>query len=544
MSFLALALLASCPQDFANHGGNAQRNGLTEAIGPRRAEVLWETVGDASIITWFPFVADGDVYVVRQSGFPSTSSAGDRIVARDLETGAERWTVTLPYGGDSDLEWIAWIGGVRNGIVYASRSTNQKPNPIVALDAATGAVLWSTAYVGTASAYDGVVFTDDGDLVVGDFDSIARIDGTTGATEWETSRSCPVSGNCGAALFGDAVYVDEAAPGGNRVTRFDLATGARMHSTDVLVGFTNQNAPFCGPDGTVYLLRSQNNAATDFLYAFDDDGTQLVERWNAPSRWTTSHEHGVAADGSVYTFNRDEEFVRLDPATGAETGNAGAILPAGTINLSPMTAVDGAGRVYMSNGWASSPPTRGRLWCFSADLSVEHFSIPTDRPNRGGPALGGDGVLVIADRGSVLALREPDVGAVVCAPGGPNSTGLDGVLAARGSDVASDDRITLTARQLPPNSLGYFLASRSAGGTTGVPDLCLDGSIGRYSLTVLDSGDAGTFGMDLDLTGIPQPSGAVPAMAGETWFFQAWHRDVGPAGPTTDFTQGVAVTLN
>ena len=48
MSFLALALLASCPQDFANHGGNAQRNGLTEAIGPRRAEVLWE-IGRAHV---------------------------------------------------------------------------------------------------------------------------------------------------------------------------------------------------------------------------------------------------------------------------------------------------------------------------------------------------------------------------------------------------------------------------------------------------------------------------------------------------------------
>ncbi|MEM9803329.1 MAG: PQQ-binding-like beta-propeller repeat protein [Planctomycetota bacterium] len=549
MSTLALALLALAPQDFPSYGANGQRNGRTDVIGPRAADVLWSSVGDSSIISWFPFVSGGDVFVVRQSGFPTTGgSAGDEIVARDLETGAVEWSTSLAFGGNADLEWISWIAGVENGIVYASRSSNQRPNPIVALDAATGAFLWSTAYVGEAFAYDGVVFTDDGDLVVGDLDSVARIDGLAGATEWETDRTCPVSGNCGVALFGDAVYLDEAAPGGNRVTRFDLATGARMYSSDVLVGFTDQNAPFCGPDGTIFFSRSQNNPLTDFLYAFDDDGSQIVERWNVPVRWTTSHEHGVGDDGSVYTFNPMDEFVRLDAATGAEIGNAGAILPPSTNNLSPMTVVDGSGKVYLSNGWGSSPPNLGRMWCFSADLSTLFFDLTLNRQNRGGPALADDGVLVVADRSSVRAYREPELGAPLCTMRVPNSTGNFGETVARGSVDAADNRVLLTARNMPLNAFGYFLASKGFNPVTppgqSNPNFCLSGQIGRYAMNVQSSGLEGRFQQVVDLTDVPQPMGSVSAMAGETWYFQAWHRDVGFGGmASSDFTHVIAVPL-
>ena len=31
--------------------------------------------------------------------------------------------------------------------------------------------------------------------------------------------------------------------------------------------------------------------------------------WSRPVRWTTSHEHGIGPDGSIYTFLQSEEFV-------------------------------------------------------------------------------------------------------------------------------------------------------------------------------------------------------------------------------------------
>ena len=81
-------------------------------------------------------------------------------------------------------------------------------------------------------------------------------------------------------------------------------------------GFTEQNGPFLSPDGgTVYHSRTQNNPSVDFLFAFEDTGASFVQQWSRPIRWTTSHEHGIAADGSLYVFLATDEFVRLDPPT-------------------------------------------------------------------------------------------------------------------------------------------------------------------------------------------------------------------------------------
>lgn len=64
---------------------------------------------------------------------------------------------------------------------------------------------------------------------------------------------------------------------------------------------------------------------------------------------------------------------------------------------------------------------------------------------------------------------------------------------------------------------------------------------------ILGSGAVGRFALSPDLTALPQGQGSVAAMAGDTWRFQAWFRDVEPgpiATPTSNFTAGLAVTLN
>ena len=52
----------------------------------------------------------------------------------------------------------------------------------------------------------------------------------------------------------------------------------------------------------------------------------------------------------------------------------------------------------------------------------------------------------------------------------------------------------------------------------------------------------GQFGINVDLTNVPEPPafGHV-VMAGETWNFQCWHRDVNPQ-PTSNFTNGISIT--
>ena len=543
VAFSTFALAAgSSPllaQDFANLGGNAQRNGRTQAIGPISSQLAWEDTVNPSIISWMPYVSEGRVFAVRETGFPQTGGpAGDEILSYDLGTGSVLWRTSLPYGGDPTTEFIAWIAGVNSGRVYAARTQNTRPGPIRALDAATGALLWTSTATTEAFAYEGVVFTSDGDLIVGDLNNVVRVDGATGATEWSTPRFCPVSGNCGVAITDDAVYFDQPAVGGNTVGKLDLATGAVLYESPLMPGFTAQNSPFVSTDGTVYFARSQNNPGTDFLYAFDDTGSAFVQRWSVPIRWTTGHEHGVAADGSVYTFNASGEFVRLDPATGQETANAGLLSPLG--NPSPQTAVDAAGTVYVSNGFASNPLGSGRVWAFNEDLSDAHFVLNFQRPNQGGPAVAGDGYLVMADTTRVCAYRATDQGTAYCSPVVANSTGLPARLTVRGESVASANDIVLRCESMPTFSFGYFLISSAQGFVAGPGgsqgNLCLSGDIGRFSLDAASSLDLGAIELRVDLTAIPQPTGIVSVLIGDTWNFQCWYRDAVAGMATSNFS--------
>ena len=555
---LALCTLLSTPaaaQDWSNYGGGPGRNGQARLAGPTSAIQLWSTVGDSSLIAWHPFIEDGRVFTVRESGFPQTGgSANDALVAYDIYTGTELWRTSMAFGGNTSTEWIAWIGGVRDGRVYASRSSNLQPQPIKAYDVTSGNLLWTSAVATEAWAHDGIVFAPNGDLIVGDRSTVVRIDASTGSTVWQTSRSCPVSGNCGAAATSEAVYIDEAAGGGNRLTRLDLTSGAVQYTSPTMAGFTDQNSPFVSPDGaTVYFSRTQNNPVVDFLYAFHDDGTQFVQLWSREVRWTTSHEHGIARDGSIYTFTPSDEFVRLDPATGAITANAGVLSPIGSPNLSPKTAVDVHGRVYVSNGWGSSPASDGRIWAFNSDLSQNLFTLQLDRQNAGGPVLGGDGIMITCDRSAVRAYRDATVGTSFCESGSPglvcpcgnsgaagegcaNTTTLGAILGGSGTTSASANDLALTTVQLPPNRFGLiFSGTKVIGQPFGDGVRCAGGSLRRYG--VKDSGSGGTI---TQLNAISVAGLGV----GDTRHFQCWYRDNGgPCNGGFNTSNALTVTL-
>lgn len=392
-------------QDWPNLGGNAARNGLAPGVlGPRSANLLWSNTQDYSIISWHPYVHDGRVFVIREWGFPQQGgNANDALIAYDLTTGTEQWRVTLPFGGDTNLEWIAWIAAAGNGQVYASRASNDKPQPIRAYDTATGTSLWVSEFETDAFAYDGVILAPNGDLIVGDKTNIVRISVVDGATIWQTTRNCSVSGNCGgaAALGSAALYIDEVAPGGQIVTKLDLETGTRLYSSPVMPGFLSQTSPFLSPDGNrVYYARMQNNPSVDFLYAFEDTGTALVELWSTPIGY--SEIQGVGPTGIIYARSTNDEIVGLSPETGQVLCSAGVLSPLGAWL---MIAIDGAGKVYLSNRWASSPANQGRVWVFSPELQTLYFTLELDRQNQGGPVLAGRNLLIVADRVGVYAYR-------------------------------------------------------------------------------------------------------------------------------------------
>ena len=74
-------------------------------------------------------------------------------------------------------------------------------------------------------------------------------------------------------------------------------------------------------------------------------------------------------------------------------------------------------------------------------------------------------------------------------------------------------------------------------------NLCLNGQIGRYQdlSQIWQADPMGEAGLVIDLQTIPQPMSIETVMPGETWSWQAWHRDVNPMGPTSNFTNGVAI---
>lgn len=448
--FAAALAAAVVPAQWTNSGGNPQRNGQSAEYGPLTAQVAWSGAA-SSIIAWQPIVAAGRVFVVRQNGFlPGAAPNDSPIHTYDLATGAPGWFVHVPYqSGD----WTTWLLGYSDGKVYASRAGNgaSVSQVVYAYDAATGAPAWTSAAAIDAGAYDGVVFAPNGDLIVASFQRIWRIRASDGSTAWTANRQASVSGNCGAALYGSAVYVADAAPGGNVIKRFDLASGAFQYASPVMPGFLSQHTPMVGPDGTVYYNRAQNNAAVDFFYAFDDTGSAFVQRWAVPSMPGAGAEYGVGTDGSVYMVRPGEILTKLDAATGAVLATHPMALGYATTRF----AIDADGRVYVSNGGFAT----GRLYSFEPDLTPR-WSVPVTNVNIGGPCLGDGGTLVVAGVGTTLtAYRTPSAWTTL----GGGIAGSAGVPALAGAGTfTAGNVVRLTTTGGLPNGIGLLIVGQSA----------------------------------------------------------------------------------
>jgi outer membrane protein assembly factor BamB len=386
---LALACAADAA-DWYNSGGNAGRNCMSTEIGPVSDEDLLWSGGRQSIIAWQPVIEGDRVFMVRQTGFPQSEPGASPVVAMDLNTGDELWAIDIPF---NEGDWTTWVAGVKDGLVYASRAGNGATVSalLYALDATDGSTVWVSDDEIDAGMYDGVVFAPNGDPIIASFRDIWRINHLDGSTVWHEPRQASVSGNCGAAIYGDAIYVAESAPGGQVITRFDLATGAEMYESELMDGFLVQNTPMVGPDGTIYFARVQNNPLVDYFYALEDDGTQITIKWSVPSAYCVSSEYGIGPDGSVYMMMPGPELVRLDPATGTVLDTAGVI----DGFSKPRMAVDADGKVYFGNGAFAT----GRLYCFTAELDPI-WDVQVTNINIGGPALGSNGTLVVCGIGT------------------------------------------------------------------------------------------------------------------------------------------------
>ena len=130
-----------------------------------------------------------------------------------------------------------------------------------------------------------------------------------------------------------------------------------------------------------------------------------------------------------------------------------------------------------------------------------------------------------------------------------NSTGVIAEMSAIGSNVATDNNVVLNGSSMPAFAFAFFITSQTQGfamnpgGSSG--NLCVAGAIGRYvgPGQIQQAGTNGAIALGINLTQVPQPLGFVSVAAGETWNFQAWYRDSSPAGPTSNFTDGLSITF-
>jgi len=128
-----------------------------------------------------------------------------------------------------------------------------------------------------------------------------------------------------------------------------------------------------------------------------------------------------------------------------------------------------------------------------------------------------------------------------------NSTGAPAAIRGTGSATRALNNLGLVCSGLPANTLGFFLTSTTQGFTAtpggSAGNLCLGGAIGRYSQLVQNSGAAGSISLALNLGALPTPTGPVSGAAGQTWNFQCWYRDAVGGTATSNFSNGLSVTL-
>ncbi|HTE04568.1 MAG TPA: PQQ-binding-like beta-propeller repeat protein [Planctomycetota bacterium] len=459
LALLAALAVPASAQWSVGVGGVPARNSLSQQQGPGAAMLLWAGTSGTTVAQ--QAVVDGDLAVVNRIFNLGNTLHGTRIEGHDLHTGASLWSVELPVGfADS---WRSRVTGIRDGRVYATRSGNTNAEFLYALSPVDGSILWTSDDLITETTTESVSFTADGDIITtgaGAGARLIRIDGATGDTVWKTSGTSPTSGGSDAAVSGNRAYIWQASPAGPILTAVDLATGVKLYSSAAIGGgFIQQVAPFVGPDegrdGTVYAPRTQNNVLTDFLVAYADTGSALVEQWRSPLGYVPFASFGVGPDGSVYSYSPAREIERRDAGTGALLGKSPPV-PSDS-SFSPRMAVDALGRVYLTNGSFAA----GRLLCYSAAL-VPLWSEAIAGVNVGGPALGEDGILVACGTASTVRAYRCEGFFMPYASGCPGSGGLTPALSGSGCP-SPGETITLAVDGALGGAAAFLLLGTGTG---------------------------------------------------------------------------------
>lgn len=411
----ALTLLALClplAANWANFGGNPERNCLAAVNGPSVPNVLWQgtlfgSYGQQVYI-------EGERLVTYR--YRHTPWFG-RVVCHDLATGDTLWSREFPGASGRPMPV-----GFRDGRVYVVDLKTANSDSLYALDAATGDILWLCPFPVHTYLSESVTHADNGDLIftLTDFRT-ARINAATGDTVWTMHRVWPVSGAADVTVHGSTGYCWSGAliGGSMKMYAIDIESGTKRDSA--LVPDTHPGGPapqagfWVGPDNILYGHRVGDNVT-----AIRDHGDSLEVLWTHEisgeypyySPWS---QFGCGPDSSVYVPSYGRVF-RLDNETGAALDSSEVLQDLSTVFEAHMS-VGADGTVYLANGGFSG----GMLYALSPDL-ITLWSVPVPGVNISCPALGPNGELAIAGSDSLLMVFKDPV--AVAESGKPRSGGL------------------------------------------------------------------------------------------------------------------------
>ncbi len=368
-------------------GGNTARNCLATINGPQQNNILWE--GGLYAKRGYQTFIEGDIVVASRRHNYNDILHGAKIVAHDLHTGDTLWTMELPVINE-DIEQFSQVKGINGGQVYASRSGGPSNQSILyALDATNGLIIWQSNAEITQTFSEDVSFAPNGDIIVGNFGNVIRIEKNSGSTLWSTNRSSPTTDGSAVVVSNSKVYGWEATADGPRISAFDLESGDFLYGSDAIApGWVQQTGLMAGPDGRIYAPRVQNNPDTDYFVSLTDNGTEIKPNWSVEYGYALWASYGVGPDGTVYTYDRDRHVIRLDPANGDILNTSIEFCseyPAG-----PKMAIGSDGVIYLTNGKYGE----SKLFSFNPDLSLR-WSEDYGTTVIEGPSIAYDGTMIV-----------------------------------------------------------------------------------------------------------------------------------------------------
>ncbi len=284
--------------------------------------------------------------------------------------------------------------------------------------------------------------------------------------------------------------------------------------------------------------------------------------WSLTVDLTGGSEFSMRGDGAPLAAGWQDELARDSfgigiEYTSAQMGADAGIVLAGDPDYTGGIGGFGAGTYFIDPseaGTACGTTGFGAQDGFTIVLGPQIVRTPSQYSN--GTGCGMASLPYASAYMKLYATEGPgtSVGSSYCVANA-NATGSIARMSAVGSTIAATDKLRLEVSNMPLNTFGFFLTSRTAGfsvmpaGSQG--NLCLDGVIGRFDDTgqIQSSGPAGIISIDSTAgqwSVLAQPLGGqvLPAMAGERWHYTAWYRDIVGGSPTSNFADGLFIDFN